>query len=161
MLSVDSYARISDRKYPGYSLSREVRHCLKRMMDVLAHHQQQAYAIFKMWPSLVIGAILRDIEQAPDFISTITDDLSHTLKMTSFFLQETGTIQSPTHAMPGLWKTMGHPIVDMNLSASSWMKKGMVMKRELEPAALSINNMFKKEYCRQFNKTHKNGLMYH
>lgn len=50
---------------------------------------------------------------------------------------------------------MGHPIVNMDLNTRNWMKKGMVMKRGLEPAAHTINNMFKKEFCRQFYKSHK------
>lgn len=50
---------------------------------------------------------------------------------------------------------MGHPIVDMEASTSSWISKGMILKKGLEPAAQEINNMFKKEFCRQFFKTHK------
>lgn len=118
-------------------------------MDLLAGHQQKAYTLFKMWPSLVIGSILRDIEFSPDFLSTITSDLPAYLRHSSFYLAEITTVLSPTHAMlrlelAGLWKTLGHPIVDMDNSTASWMNKGMVLKRGLEPAAQAINNMFKK-----------------
>lgn len=40
--SVDSYAAIHDRKYPGYSLLFETKTCFKRMMDLLSYHQQRA-----------------------------------------------------------------------------------------------------------------------
>lgn len=77
-----------------------------------------------MWPSLIIGSILRDIENAPDFLSTVTEDVPFDLKATPFYVQATGTIYSPIHAMlsleiAGMWKTMGHPIIDMNRSAHS------------------------------------------
>lgn len=157
--SLDCYACISNKKYPGFSLSNMVRACLRRMHDVVEHHNQKDYLLFKMWPSLVKGSILRDIELAPEFLSTITEDIPLELKNTAFFSYETGTIQSPAHAMlclkmADMWKTMGHPIVNMNMSASNWMKKGMVMKKNLGPAAESISNMFKKEFCRQFYKVH-------
>lgn len=106
------------------------------MMSLLANHQQKAYTLFKMWPSLVIGSILRDIEFTPEFLLTITEDLSLDLRTSPFFLAEVEVITSPTHAifrldLAGLWKTMGRPIVDMDLSAASWMLKEMVMKRGL------------------------------
>lgn len=57
--------------------------------------------------------------------------------------------------LAGLWKTMGQPIVNMDNSTKNWFKKGTVLKRGLEPAATQINNMFKKEFFRQYYKTHK------
>lgn len=158
--SVDCYAAIHDKKYPGHSLLGETRRCLETMMQLVREHQQRAYSMFKMWPSLVIGSILRDIEFSPDFLETITEDVDPLLKRTPFFTQETRPVTSPTNAMlrlevTGLWKTMGHPVINVDASAACWMSKGMVMKRGLEPAARSINNMFKKEFCRQYYKTHK------
>lgn len=158
--SLDCYSIISNKKYPGFSLSAEVRHCLRRMALVIESHQQKAYTLFKMWPSLVIGSILRDVELAPEFLTTITEDLTPSLKATEFFRAETCTVQSPTHAMmkleiAGMWKTMGHPVINMDKSTESWIKKCTVLKRNLEPAAVSISCMFKKEFCRQYYKTHK------
>lgn len=60
--SVDCDAAIHNKKYPGHFLLTETRSCLTLMMSLVIHHQQRAYALFKMWPSLVIGSILRDIE---------------------------------------------------------------------------------------------------
>lgn len=57
--------------------------------------------------------------------------------------------------MAGLWKVLGHPIVDMTASTATWFRKGTVMKLGLERAATGINNMFVKEFCRQYYKTHK------
>lgn len=130
------------------------------MLSLLASHQQPTYVLLKMWPSLVIGAILRDLESSADFLETITEDLPNSLKITQFYVDEVKIILGPTYAMmrlklARLWKTMGHPIVDMNASTASWVVKGTVLKRGLEPAAIMINNMFKKEFCRQFYKTHK------
>lgn len=146
-----------------------VRECLTRMQQVVELHQQRAYMLFKMWPSLIIGAILRDIEMAPQFLTTITEDIPIELKATAFYIHETGTICSPTHAMlclevADMWKTLGHPIVNMNMSSHYWMTKGMVMKRNLGPAAEAISNIFKKEFCRQYYKVHKkwpNVLPFH
>lgn len=130
------------------------------MMNLVIHHQQRAYALFRMWPSLAMGSILRDIEFSPSFLDTISNDIPADLKMTPFFQKETRPVTSPTDAMmrlelTGLWKVMGHPVINVNASAACWMRKGMVMKRGLEPAARAINNMFKKEFCRQYCKTHK------
>lgn len=113
-----------------------------------------------MWHSLVIGSIFRDLENSPEFLNTISKDLPRELASTPFFVAETEAITCPMHAMlklelAGLWKTMGHPIVDIDLSTSCWVSKGMIMKRGLEPAAVAIDNMFKKEFCKQFYKTHK------
>lgn len=132
--SLDCYSAIHYMKYPGYNLQTEVRDCLARMMKLLADHKQKAYFLLKMWPPLVIGSILRDIELSSEFFTTITSDVSWILKQTQFYLAETQTILSPTHAMmkleiAGLWKTMGHPVVDMNKSTASWMTKEAVMKR--------------------------------
>lgn len=97
--SVDCYASIHNRKYPGYSLLAETRLCFPRMMDLLSNFQQRAYTLFKMWPSLVIGSILRDIEFSTEFLTTITVGLAHDLKTTPFFLAEVKTSVSPTHDM--------------------------------------------------------------
>lgn len=158
--TLDCYSSIYNDKYPGYSLHHEVGRCLRNMVNLLADHQQKTYTLLKMWPSLVIGSILRDLESSPDFLITITKDLDPILKRSSFYIDEVATILGPTHAMmrlelAGLWKTMGHPIVDMDASTSNWVKKGTILKRGLEPAAELIDNMFKKEFCRQFYKTHK------
>lgn len=158
--SVDSYAWLHHLKYPGYSLLEEVRSCLIRMIALIVSHQQSSYTLFKMWPSLTIGAILRDLEMSYEFLHTITQDLPIHYKTSPFYLAEVATITSPVHAMlrlelTGLWKTMGHPIVDMDASTSSWYRKGTVLKRNLSHAACGMNNMFKKEFCRQYYKTHK------
>ncbi|KAJ8729047.1 hypothetical protein PYW07_006743 [Mythimna separata] len=54
-----------------------------------------------------------------------------------------------------LWKTVSHTVVNMDESTKSWFAKGTVLKTGLEPATEQINNMFKKEFCRQFYKLHK------
>ncbi|CAH0730333.1 unnamed protein product, partial [Brenthis ino] len=113
-----------------------------------------------MWPSLVIGAILRDLESSPVFLATITADVDPLLLNTAFYHQATGTITGVTHAMmklelAGLWKVAGHPIINMDASILSWRKKGTVIKPGLQSAARKIYNMFKKEFCRQYYKTHK------
>lgn len=158
--SVTCYAAIFHDKYPGYSLYQEVEGCLQSMLSLLKGYQQQTYILLKMWPSLVIGAILRDLESSPEFLTTITHDISPYLKNTRFYKLVTGVITDPTHAMlalelAGLWKTMGHPIVNMHNSTRSWFTKGTVMKRGLELAGQNIDNMFKKEFCRQYYKIHK------
>lgn len=101
----------------------ETRLCLNRIIDLLAGHQQKTYTLLKMWPSLVIGSILRDLEDSPDFLNTIVKDLPLELKTTPFFLAETETVTCPIHAMlklelAGLWKTMGHLIVNMNITTA-------------------------------------------
>ncbi|CAG4938078.1 unnamed protein product [Parnassius apollo] len=157
--AVHIYSTLYNNKYPGYSLNIEVRECLDRMRFMLVQHVQLAYKLLKMWPSLAIGAILRDLEHSDEFLKTITQDLPFSLKATDFYKHEVSTIMGPTHAMIsldiiGLWKTMGHPIVDMDETTKSWMNKGLVMKQDLGEAAEDICNMFKKEFCRQFYKSH-------
>lgn len=41
-ISVDCYASIHNRKYPGYSLLAETQLCFQRMMDLLANLQQKS-----------------------------------------------------------------------------------------------------------------------
>lgn len=50
---------------------------------------------------------------------------------------------------------MGHPVINMDKSTASWCVKGTVMKQGLREPARKINNIFKKEFCRQYYKTHK------
>lgn len=158
--SVDCYTWIHARKYPGYNLHVEFRECLQRMLSLLVENKQKTYTLLKMWPSLVIGSILRDLEYSPNFLTTIVEDLDPFLKRTSFYQHETAVVLSPIQAMlrlemTGLWKVMGHPIVNMDASTTSWFSKGTVLKRDLRTAAVGIDNMFKKEFCRQYYKTHK------
>ncbi|CAH0703342.1 unnamed protein product [Spodoptera exigua] len=153
--SVMSYPHIHHDKYPGYFLAQKVDRCLLGLRTLLATHGQQSYTLMKIWPSLVIGAILRGLEDSEEFLTTITSNLPHYLKIPLFYTSTTVTVTDPTHAMlklelTGLWKTMGHPIVNMDNSTRSWFTKGTVLKRGLEPAAEQINNMFKKEFCRQY-----------
>lgn len=122
--SVTSYAALHYDNYPGYSLLKEVTSCLNNLRELLAQHYQKAYFLLKMWPSLVIGSILRDLESSAEFIDTITHDLSPMLKSTSFYMAAVSPVTDLTHAMlklelAGLWKTMGHPIVNMDKSTKS------------------------------------------
>lgn len=107
-----------------------------------------------------VASIHRSFGEGGERKQTITQDLARELKQTTFYRLAVATVTDPTHAMlrlelAGLWKTLGHPIIDMDQSTRSWFQKGTVLKPGLEPAAIHINNMFKKEFCRQFYKTHK------
>lgn len=113
-----------------------------------------------MWPSLVIEDILRDLERSPDFLQTITEDVSWYLKQTRLYNTLTGTVTCAQNAMlrlelAGLWKTMGHPVINMDRSTANWCSKGTMMKLGLREPVKNINNIFKKEFCRQYYKTHK------
>ncbi|CAG4957208.1 unnamed protein product [Parnassius apollo] len=104
------------------------------MRELMIQTGQQAHTAFKMWPSLVIGSILRDLEDSEEFFNTITADLPIEIKMSSLFTYETHRVLDPTQAMLyleqiGLWKSMGHPVVDMDSTTSTWIKKGTFYKR--------------------------------
>lgn len=116
--SIDCYTWIHDRKYSGYSLHQEYRNCFLRML-LLTSHRQATYTFLKMWPSLVIGSILRE------FLSTVAQDLDNRLKQTTLLTAETATVVGPVHAMlrfklAGLWIIMGNPISNINASTASW-----------------------------------------
>lgn len=119
-------------------------HHLFLLLEVLREHGQLTYKLCKMWPSLVIGAILRDLEGSPSFLHTITEDVAWSLKRTRLYSTLIGTVTCAQNAMmrlelAGLWKTMGHPVIDMNKSTANWCRKGTTMKLGLrEPANKSI-----------------------
>ncbi|CAG5000799.1 unnamed protein product [Parnassius apollo] len=54
---------------------------------------------------------------------------------------------------------MGYPVVDMDATTKSCMNKGTVMKQDLQEAAIAIDCMFKKEFCRQVLKRHNKWPM--
>lgn len=99
-----------------------------------------------MWPSLVIGAVLRDLEGSPNFLRTITEDVAWLLKQTRLYNTLTDTVTCAQNAMlrlelAGLWKTMGHPVIDMDKSTANWCGKGTTMKLGLREPAKNINNI--------------------
>lgn len=118
--SVDCYAAIHERKYPGYSLANEVRLCLHRLTDLLANHQQKTYTFQKMWPSLVIGSILREL--------SCTSITRHAQIRVGRTMEDNGPPDSgygPEHLLLG-------------------QQRHGYEKRIREPAAVAIDNMFKK-----------------
>ncbi|KAJ2954234.1 hypothetical protein O0L34_g2479 [Tuta absoluta] len=112
-----------------------------------------------MWPSLVISAVLKDLENNTRFWDTMHEDDLGPLLTTPLYHLITRSIITKYDAMcrlelSGLWKIFGHPIVDSVRSAATWMGKGLLLKQGLAEAADLIANGFKLEFCRQYYKTH-------
>lgn len=129
--SVLCYSHLFRDKYVGTDLYDEVTFCIKQGVDYAVKHPVHMYDLMKMWPSLCIGAILRDKENYKTFISALLPDVPHVEHPLVTWILKLVTTDEDVHVkleMCGLGKMYGHPIVDMDESINTWIQKGTVMK---------------------------------
>ncbi|QPB73978.1 RdRp [Hymenopteran orino-related virus OKIAV85] len=157
--SILCYASIYKNKYPGFNFYQEVEQMLLAGENLLWLYKREAYKIFKLWPSLTISCILRDLELRDSFHTTVTGDLEW-VKHTQFYKMLTRTMCTNTQAMlsleiSGLWKCFGHPDIDMNSSVATWIKKGSAGKSIDRHTAHLVAWALRLEFCRQYYKDKK------
>lgn len=73
--SVTLYSIIYKNKYPMHNLQEEVRLVLETGRELIRNYETPAYKVLKMWPSLTISSILRDIEGKTSLYNTLKKDL--------------------------------------------------------------------------------------
>ncbi|AWI42881.1 RNA-dependent RNA polymerase [Formica exsecta virus 4] len=153
------YGLVARNKYPGYDFYEEINSVIQAGRELLVEREGEAYALIKLWPSLVISCILRDTENKTDFYKTLEDALP-TYKPSRFYRLATRTICTDICAhmaleLTGLWKCFGHPEVNMEKSVNTWIKKGSVSKGPCKPIAEILVWTFRLEFCRQYYRRHK------
>ncbi|QMP82162.1 RNA-dependent RNA polymerase [Hymenopteran orino-related virus OKIAV87] len=152
--SVLIYAQLERTKYPGFDLYEEVEAIWAAGSALVLSKPVQAYELIKLWPSLVIGSILRDQENKPSFIAALTSENQHHAE-TQLFKIQTRTVTTQFMAMmqlelAGLWKCFGHPNIDMDKSTKAWVDKGTVMRADVRVMAPLLAWAFRLEFCRQY-----------
>ncbi|UDL13960.1 MAG: RNA dependent RNA polymerase [Xiangshan Nyami-like virus] len=156
--SILLYTQIYNHKYPGIDAYKEAESIIKQGIELVITQGTLAYKLLKMWPSLTIACILRDLESRDDFFRTITDDLD--CKDTALYKRLTGRICTTNRAMwelelSGICKCFGHPNIDMTASVNTWVKKGAAGKDIDKNTAQLIVGAFRLELCRQYYKDKK------
>lgn len=152
-LDVLMYGLLYMDKYPGYNLNKEIENFIYRCVNYATIYPVEIYEVMKMWPSLCIGAILRDIEKDSTFYNALNADVPN--KTHEFTRWITGLINAifVVHLkleMSGLGKIFGHPIIDMNASVKSWIEKGTCLKPGKSEMGQRCSNMFKLVLCRRY-----------
>ncbi|BCL64177.1 L protein [Sekira virus] len=155
------YARMCDywHKYPSISLYTSCVNFYKAADIDLGLLGEDIYTVLKCLPSLAIGAVLKHTEfKIPSrFLETVLEDLPRS-KVKDF-------ISSPVHSieeahvrleLSGLWKTMGHPFIDVEASVRELRVKGTspavpTAQQEGE----DIATYFKKYWCKGYWTKHR------
>lgn len=78
-LDVLLYGLLYIDKYPGYNLYKELELFIYRCVSYATLHPVEIYDLMKMWPSLCIGSILRDVEGDPTFYNALQEDIPNPL----------------------------------------------------------------------------------
>ncbi|VVC42608.1 Mononegavirales RNA-directed RNA polymerase catalytic domain [Cinara cedri] len=140
-------------KYEGYDLHQEVSECISQGAAYSQLYPVEVYDLMKMWPSICIDAVLRDVEGYNVFYEAIRPKISHP---DHIFVQRMITPKLKTEdihiclELSGLGKIFGHPIIDMEESISSWIGKGTVLKLDKRKMGRLCSQMFKFVLCRRY-----------
>lgn len=149
------YSHLNRDKYPGHDLYFAVRDLIHDCCDYSRMYPVEVYDIMKVWSSLVIASILRDMEGNDTFYRAIRDSTPHNGH--NLIKNMTKKILTPSDAhigleLSGLGKIFGHPIIDMESSISSWLEKGSVLKPHKGGMGKRCSQMFKLILCRRYYK---------
>lgn len=125
------YGHLYRSKYPGHDLYFAIRDLIYDCYDYSTLYPVEVYDVMKVWPSLVIASILRDMENSDTFYKAIKDSAPHNGHR--LIENMTKKINTPSDAhigleLSGLGKMFGHPIIDMESSISCWLEKGSILK---------------------------------
>ncbi|QDO67017.1 PolB [San Jacinto virus] len=153
------YARLADYqfKYPGYSLYQETLAFYRAADEDLKTYGEDIYSILKCMPSMAIGAVLKHTESKinSQFLETVIEDLPAQSRVLQFFTRDILTL-TEAHIrleLSGLWKTMGHPFIEVLKSVNELRKKGTSPAVDTAAAAgEELAAFFKKYWCRAFCK---------
>lgn len=147
------YSHLSTNKYEGVQLYQEVVNCINLAAMYACDYPVDVYVVMKMWPSLCIGAILRDTEDYDVFLNALSADIPNSNHpLVRWILRPIDTDQD-VHVrleLSGLWKIFGHPIIDMEASITSWVEKGTVLKANKRNMGERCSNMLKLTMCRRY-----------
>jgi len=147
------YAQLSNTKYPGASMYREVELCISHAVSYASLYPVDVYTLMKMWPSLCIGVILQDNEGYTVFIDALTPDIPHPDHPLVKWMSMRRFTSSQVHLsleLSGLWKIFGHPIIDMESSITSWIEKGTILKLDKRKMGERCSNLLKLTLCRRY-----------
>lgn len=153
------YGLAARSKYPGYDFYTEIHKVIQAGRELLIERESQAYALIKLWPSLVISCVLRDTENKDEFYHALTNTLT-IYKNSAFYKLATRAICTDVCAhmvleLTGLWKCFGHPDINMDQSVRTWIRKGLASKGACKPIAQTLVWTFRLEFCRQYYRRHK------
>lgn len=121
------YAHLNSQKYPSRDLYKEVVALLHAGAQFTRDHPEYMSSVLKTWPSFAIATILRDCEGDPTFYNNIVGDFKP-VATTSFYTLLTRTVRTEADVhmlleLSGLWKSFGHPIINVGESVKAWVEK--------------------------------------
>lgn len=122
-------------------------------MSYAQQHPVDLYVVMKMWPSLCIGAVLRDNDDYTVFLDALAPDIPHPNHPLIGWILRPVTTPARVHLcleLSGLWKIFGHPIIDMEASITSWIEKGTVMKLDKRVMGERCSDMLKLTLCHRY-----------
>lgn len=149
------YSLLVRTKYPVHDLYDEVVQCLMLATNYANKQPVDIYDLIKMWPSLCIGTILRDVERYAVFYDALIVDVPHTEHAFVRRITRAVTGDSQVHLrleLCGLGKIFGHPVIDMERSITTWLDKGTVMKPGKQDMGRRCSEMLKLVLCRRFHE---------
>ncbi|UZH25300.1 RNA-directed RNA polymerase [Nyavirus gerbillisci] len=153
------YARLADywEKYPSHSLYQEVLSFYQAADKDLIVFGEDLYAIMKCLPSIAIGAVLKHTELKIEskFLETVIEDLPGDSLLLNLFSRPVISLEE-AHIrleLSGLWKTMGHPFINVESSVDELRKKGTSPAvPTAEEGGNDLAAFFRKYWCHAFCK---------
>nr|UZH25306.1 RNA-directed RNA polymerase [Nyavirus nyamaniniense] len=154
------YARVADywRKYPGTSLYSECIEFFCKADHDLEALGEDLYGVLKCLPSISIGAVLKhtEVKLESSFLETVIEDLPRSA-LATWMARPVNSLEE-AHVrleVSGLWKTMGHPFINVSSSVAELRARGT---SPAVPTAASAGEdlacFFKKYWCRVYCKKH-------
>ncbi|AHA90827.1 RNA-dependent RNA polymerase [Sierra Nevada virus] len=154
------YARVADywKKYPSISLYQKCSEFFEAADYDLSTLGEDLYGVMKCLPSMAIGAVLKHTEMKLEshFLETVTEDLPAS-RLRNIFCSPVLSLEE-AHVrleLSGLWKTMGHPFIQIESSILELRAKGtspaVPTARE---GGEDLANFFKKYWCHSYFKKH-------
>ncbi|ACQ94985.1 RNA-dependent RNA polymerase [Nyavirus nyamaniniense] len=154
------YARVADywKKYPETSLYSECIEFFCKADHDLEVLGEDLYGVLKCLPSISIGAVLKhtEIKLESSFLETVMEDLPRSSLAT--WMSRPVTSLEAAHVrleVSGLWKTMGHPFINVSSSVAELRARGT---SPAVPTAAEAGEdlacFFKKYWCKVYCKKH-------
>ncbi|CAG9822200.1 unnamed protein product [Phaedon cochleariae] len=150
------YTRVYRNKYEGHNLYEELTTIITLYTDFSKTHSTYHHDALRARPSLVISAILRDLQRDDRFCQSLLKDFKP-ISESKLFTHLTKRVHTQQEAhlrleMSGLGKCFGHPIINMTESVKTWISKRSVSKPNVEKMGIQIANTFKLTFCRLYYK---------
>ncbi|ACQ94979.1 RNA-dependent RNA polymerase [Nyavirus midwayense] len=154
------YARVADywKKYPNTSLYQECLAFFCKADYDLEALGEDIYGVLKCLPSLAIGSVLKhtEIKLTSTFLETVKEDLPKS-SLLDWFSRPLASLEE-AHVrleLSGLWKTMGHPFINVASSVMELRARGTSPAvPTAEAAGEDLACFFKKYWCRVYCKKH-------